>query len=148
MRATAIALVVTALLAGTAAAAVKPETAIRYRQGLYRSIAWNFSPLADMAKGKQAFDAREAEKRAARIAATSEQLLEGFPPGSDRGAETEAKADIWRNFADFEAKMHDLTVQSNALLAAAKSGDEARFKAAFDPLKQACKACHDRYKAD
>lgn len=146
MRATA--LLLAALATGTAVAAVKPEAAIRYRQGVYRTIVWNFAPLADMAKGKQAYDAKEAEKRAARIAAASEQLLEGFPPGSDQGADTEAKAAIWQNFADFEAKMHDLTAQSNALVAATRTGDEAKFKAAFDQLKGSCKACHDQYKAD
>jgi cytochrome c556 len=134
--------------AGSAYAAVKPETAIHYRQAVYRVILWNFLPLGEMYKGRTPFDAKEAERRAERIAAASEQLLEGFPAGSDSGAETAAKAEIWSERADFEAKMKDFTTQSRALVAAAHSGDEAKFRAQFDDLKSACKSCHDTFRSE
>jgi len=136
------------LAAGSAFAAVKPETAIHYRQSVYHVILWNLAPLSEMYKGKLPFDAKEAELRAARVAEASEQLLEGFTPGSDKGAETEAKAEIWQNFDDFQAKMHDFTAQSKALLAVVKTGDEAKFKAQFDNMKGTCKACHEKYRSE
>ncbi len=39
-----------------AAAAVKPETAIRYRQSVYTMMGWNFVPLVDMIKNKTPWD--------------------------------------------------------------------------------------------
>lgn len=135
-------------VAGVAYAAAKPETVIHYRQSVFQVIVWNFRPLSDMAKGATAFDAKEAAKRAQRIAAASEQLLEGFADGSDKGAETEAKPDIWQNKVDFESKLHELTTQSNALYTVAQGGDAEKFKAQFGKLKDACKGCHDKYKAE
>ena len=59
--------------------------------------------------------------RAQRIAAASEQLLEGFADGSDKGAETEAKPEIWQNKVDFESKLHELTTQSSTLYTVAQA---------------------------
>ncbi|MGA8277226.1 MAG: cytochrome c [Rhodanobacteraceae bacterium] len=134
--------------AAVANAAVKPSTAIHYRQSVYHMILWNFAPLADMVKGKAPFDAAEFEKHAGRIALLAPQLLEGFPPGSDQGAKTEAKPDIWKNFPDFQSKMSDLVTQSKKLSEAAKTGDEAKMKAQFKETAGACKSCHDKYREE
>jgi cytochrome c556 len=130
----------------TAVAAVKPSTAIHYRQGVYHVIGWNFGPLADMVRGKTPFDAAEFARRAERIAFMAPQLLEGFPPGSGSGAETRAKPAIWTNFDDFKSKMGDLVDASRKLADVAKSGDEAAMKAQFKVTAGACKACHDKYR--
>ena len=135
-----------ACAAVTAIAAVKPETAIRYRQSVYTMIGWNFAPLAQMVKGKAAWDAAEFARRADRIAFLAPQLLEGFPAGSDTGAKTEAKPAIWQDMDDFKAKMDDLVTQSRALAEVAKSGDEAKMKEQFRQTAGACKACHDKYR--
>ena len=42
----------------------------------------------------------------------------------------------------------DFTAQSEALVGAAKSADEAKFRAQFDKLKSSCKACHDKYRSE
>ncbi|MGA9422001.1 MAG: cytochrome c [Rhodanobacteraceae bacterium] len=131
-----------------ATAAVKPSTAIHYRQSVYHVILWNFAPLADMFKGKVPFDAAAFEKHADRIALMAPQLLEGFPPGSDQGAKTEAKPDIWKNFPDFRDKMGNLVTQSRKLAEVAKTGDEAKMKAQFKGTAGACKSCHDKYREE
>lgn len=136
------------LLSTSTLADVKPEAAIVYRQSLYHVILWNYLPLADMVKGKTPFDAKEAARRAERIAAVVPQLLEGFPKGSDTGAKTEAKAEIWNNFADFESKMNDFVKESRALVDAVKTSDEEKFKAQFQKTSGTCKACHEKYKAE
>lgn len=137
-----------AALAGVVAtqAAVKPETAIHYRQSVYTMIGWNFSPLAQMVKGKVPFDTAEFSRHAERIAFLAPQLLEGFPSGSATGAKTEAKADIWNNMDDFKSKMDDLVKQSKLLADVAKGGDEAKMKGQFKQTAGACKACHDKYR--
>jgi cytochrome c556 len=137
-----------ALAASIAFAAVKPETAIRYRQSVYTMIGWNFVPLNDMIKGKAAWDSAEFARRAERIASLSPQLLEGFPEGSDKGADTEAKPEIWKSRDDFKTKMDALVTQSRALADIAKGGDEAKIRDQFKKTAGACKSCHDKYRSE
>ncbi|MEO7063528.1 MAG: cytochrome c [Dokdonella sp.] len=134
--------------AAVATAAVKPETAIHYRQSVYTMIGWNFAPMAQMVKGKTAWDGAEFSKHADRIAALTTQLMEGFPQGSDTGAKTEAKPDIWKNPDDFKSKMDELVNQSRALAEIAKGGDEAKMKEQFKTTAGACKSCHDKYRTE
>lgn len=131
-----------------ATAQTKPEDAIKYRKSVYTVLLWNWMPLNAMMRGRIPFDAAEFSRRADRVAALAPQLLEGFPPGSNEGAPTEAKAEIWTDFTDFSAKMKDLETESAALASIAKGGDEAAIKAQFAKTGGACKACHDKYKAE
>ncbi len=143
-----VACMAAACLATPAGAAVKPSTAIHYRQGVYHVILWNFAPMADMVKDKVPFDAAEFAKHADRIAFMAPQLLEGFPPDSDSGAKTEAKPDIWTNFADFKSKMNDLVTDSQALADVARTGNKAKMTAQFKKTAGACKSCHDKYREE
>ena len=61
---------------------------------------------------------------------------------------TEAKAEIWTDFADFTSKMKDFERESGALANTAKAGDEAAIKEQFSKTGGTCKACHDLYKAE
>jgi cytochrome c556 len=138
-----------ALLAtAIAAAAVKPETAIRYRQSVYTMIGWNFAPMVEMIKNKTPWDSAEFAKHADRIAALTPQLLEGFPQGSDKGADTEAKPEIWTSMDDFKSKMSDLVRESKTLADVAKTGDEAKTREQFKKTAGACKSCHDKYRSE
>lgn len=149
MRLAALTFAAATALAGAAvaAAAVKPETAIEYRQSVYTMIGWNFAPMGEMVKGKTAFNAAEFSKHAERIAFLAPQLLEGFPQGSDTGAKTQAKPGIWTHMDDFKSKMSDLVTQSKALAEVARGGDEAAMKAQFKKTAGTCKACHDDYRS-
>ena len=139
--------VAAALLAtAVTAAAVKPETAIRYRQSVYTMIGWNFVPMVDMIKSKTPWDSAEFAKHADRIASLAPQLLEGFPEGSDKGADTEAKPEIWKNMDDFKSKMNDLVRETKTLADVAKAGDEAKTRDQFKKTAGACKSCHDKYR--
>ena len=132
----------------TANAQDKPEDIIRYRKSAYTVLLWNWMPMNAMVRGRIPFDAAEFARRADRVAALTPQLLEGFPEGSGTGAPTEAKPEIWTDFADFTAKMKDLERESAALSTVAKSGDEAKMREQFAKVGGTCKACHDKYKAE
>ena len=149
MRRLALTLSLVSLVAGAAVAtaAVKPDAAIRYRQSAYTMIGWNFGPLAQMVKGEAPWDAAAFALRAERIAALAPQLPEGFPAGSDTGAKTEAKAEVWKNADDFKAKMDDFITQAKALAEVAKGGDEAKMKEQFKKTAGTCKSCHDGYRS-
>lgn len=131
-----------------ALAAVRPERAIHYRQGIYTAMGWNFHPMADMVRGKAPFDQAEFAQRAQRIAFYSRQLLEGFPPGSDKGVRTEALPAIWQNFDDFKSKLSDFQTAADHLAKVAQGNDIAASKQAFMDTAKTCKACHDKYREE
>jgi len=135
-------------LAAAAFAHSMQDDAIDYRMGLMTVMGWNFGPLGAMVKGKTPFNAADFSKHADRIAFLSDQILEGFPKGSDKGQEekTSAKADIWANWDDFQTKAKDLNTQAKLLAETAKGSDEAKDKEQFKKVASACKACHDKYK--
>jgi cytochrome c556 len=127
---------------------IKPERVIHYRQSAMAMIGWNFGPLVTMVKGKTPFDAKEFSRRADRLEFLGPQLQEGFAKGSDRGAETDAKAEIWTEFEDFRAKLDDYVNESKKLAEVARNGSEAEMKEQFKKTAEACKACHDKYRAE
>ena len=135
-------------IAATAVAQMKPDVVIGYRRSVMTMIGWNFGPMGSMVKGKIPFDAKEFATHAERVAFLAPQALEGFAKGSDKGAETDAKPEIWANFDDFKSKLNELIEQSKTMSEIAKTGDEAKMKDQFKKLGGACKACHDKYKQD
>ncbi len=127
------------------AVAQKAEDAIKYRQGVFRVIGWNFGSMAAMAKGKKPYNAEEFARNAEIVAFMSKLPLEGFTPGSETG-DTKAKPEIWLDMDDFKAKLEKMQQEVTALEKVAKTGN---FDAAKDQLGeagQACKACHDKYR--
>ncbi|MEY3464903.1 MAG: cytochrome c [Gammaproteobacteria bacterium] len=148
-----IRLSVVALVGTLAAGAVFAQDArvaqqIKYRQGAYTVLGAQFGMMGAMASGKAPFDANAFRVAAERAAFMSTVVPDVFPAGSDVG-NTKAKADIWKNQAEFQKLMTDLRDKTAALSAAAKTANNVdAVKAAFGAAGQACKACHDKYKAD
>ena len=86
---------------------------------------------------------------AATIAGLSLKASGWFPAGTgpDVG-KTGAKPDIWQNAQDFSSKLRNFQAAAKAFNAAAASGDVGAVKARFADLGGACKACHDKYRAE
>jgi cytochrome c556 len=134
-----------ALFAGSAFAQAKPEDAIKYRQGVYRVIGWNFGPMAAMAKGDRPYDAADFARHAEIVAYMSKLPLEGFVPGSENG-ETKAKPEIWLDMDDFKARLEKMQGEAAKLSEVARGGDFNAVKAQFGETGKACKACHDKFR--
>ena len=126
----------------------KDEDAIEYRMGLMTVVSWNFEPLSAMSKGKMPFDADDFDRHATRVANLSDQLLEGFPKGSDKGSDTSAKPAIWTNLSDFTEKAKNFATEAKKLAEVTKGKDEAKDKEQFKRVAATCKACHEKYKND
>lgn len=122
-----------------------PEDAIKYRQGVFTAIYWNFGPMGDMMKGKLEFDGQEFSRRAANVAALSKMPLEGFIPGSYSG-ETEALPAIEKDWEDFRERMNAFQRDAQALDAVADTADKAAVAPAFMKVAKSCKGCHDKFK--
>jgi cytochrome c556 len=136
------------IVCARAGAPAKAADLVHYRQSVMSLIGWNFSPLAAMTKGKTAWDAKEFALRAERVRSLSTQALDGFTGGpANGGVETDAKPDIWADFADFRSHLDDLVTEAKALDETARGGDEAKMKEQFHKTAETCKACHEKYKA-
>ena len=61
---------------------------------------------------------------------------------------TGAKPEIWKQKADFNAKLRDFQDAAKALQAAAAKGDGNAIKAGYANLGKTCQACHDSYRTD
>jgi cytochrome c556 len=86
---------------------------------------------------------------AARIAQLSQQASTWFPAGTGPDvAKTRAKPDVWQNSEDFAAKLRAFQTAARALQLAAAGNNVAAMNARFADLGGACKACHDKYRAE
>ena len=139
------------LLAGAVAIAyaqdMKPDRAIKYRQGALTTLSWQFGMLGAMAKGDRPYNKDEAIRRASYVADLSRMPWEGFGPGTEQGAPTKAKPEIWKDQAKFKEHQDKLIAESAKLETVAKSGDEAAFKAQVGATGKTCGNCHDDFRA-
>lgn len=114
---------------------------VKERMMAMKTVGANTKVLGQMAKGEAAFDAARAAEATAALIATAEQVPALFEaPETD--PESEAKPEIWSNWADFVTK-------SEALGAAAGAIDTSNLdgvKAGMGALGGSCKACHSDYR--
>ena len=71
---------------------------------------------------------------------------ESFGAGTDKGAPTKADPKVWKEAARFRQAAEGTQKAVANLVAAAKSGDEGKFKAAFGEVGKSCKGCHDDFR--
>ena len=104
--------------------------------------------MGAMVKGNKPWDNSEFKRRSIAVAFAAVQLDEAFAAGSDKGAVTDALPAIWQQPEDFAAKLKAFQRSSNALRLVAAGGDQDKIKAAFGDVRQACGACHEKYRAE
>ena len=124
----------------------KPEDAIKYRKASFSVMGTHFGRLGAMAQGKVPFDAKAAAENADIVASMAKLPWAAFVDGSDTG-DTKAKPEIWKQSAKFKEAADKLQAESTKLAAAAHSGKEDAFKAAFTATAGTCKSCHDDFRA-
>ncbi len=124
----------------------KPEDATKYRKAALSVMGTHFGRLGAMAQGKVPFDAKAAADNADIAASMAKLPWAAFVEGSDTG-ETKAKPEIWKQSAKFKEAADKLIAESTKLAAAAHSGKEDAFKAAFTATAGTCKSCHDDFRA-
>ena len=124
----------------------KPEDAIKYRKASFSVMGTHFGRLGAMAQGKVPFDAKAAAENADIVASMAKLPSAAFVDGSDTG-DTKAKPEIWKQSAKFKEAADKLQAESTKLAAAAHSGKEDAFKAAFTATAGTCKSCHDDFRA-
>lgn len=123
----------------------KPEDAVKYRKAAFTVMGTHTQRLGQMAQGKVPFDAKSATENAEIVADMAKLPWAAFGEGTET-SDTKAKPEVWKQSAKFKEIGDKLQADTVKLVAAAKTGKEDAFKAAFAAAAGNCKSCHDDFK--
>lgn len=136
-------------VAGTVAAQVKPEEAIKYRQSGYGFMAWNMQRIKANVEGK--FDKEDVIKAANAIQAIANSGMGAlYLPGTDKGTGWEAsraKPEVWTEKEKLGKAAMAFNKEANEMAKVAASGNSESVKEQLGRLSGTCKGCHDDFKA-
>ena len=138
--------VVAAFSVAVLAQDMRPDRAIKYRQGIMQAQGWQMGTLSRMAKGEIPYNKDQAVRAASFVNELVKMPWEGFVPVSDSG-NTKAKPDIWKDKAKFDKYAQEVQAETPKLVAAANSGDIAQLRTAVGAVGKACNNCHDDFQS-
>jgi cytochrome c556 len=143
----------TVSLAGTAAAQMKPDDAIKFRQSGYTFMSWNMGKLKGMLVDNPAsFNKDQAIAAANVIAATANSGMSAlYVPGSDKGKgwkETRVKPELFTDKEGVAKVAMAFNKEANELAKVAATGDAAALKVQFGKVGETCKGCHDKFRQE
>lgn len=127
------------------------DKAIKARQAMFQTYAFNLGILGAMAKGKMDYDAALAAESAANLDAAANFGQSAYwPAGSDNAspgnAKTRALPALWENMASVGEKSQVLRdATANMALEAGEGLDALR--GAIGDVGASCKGCHDDFRA-
>ena len=124
----------------------KPEDAVKYRQSAMTVMGNHFGRIGAMAQGRVPFDGAAAAANAEVVAMMSRLPFVGFVDGTAGTVKGGAAPSIWTDRAKFDEGAKKMQDEVAKLLVAAKSNNLDQLKAAFGPVGQACKGCHDNFR--
>lgn len=135
-----------ALVAGLAflgLGALASEGEVEYRQHTMSAVGGHMQAIVDIIQGKVPHTEHMATH--AEALANLADLAGTLFPASSQGGD--ARADIWENADDFQSKLAAFREAAAGFKTAAGSGDMGQVGGALQQLGQACKGCHDNYRA-
>jgi cytochrome c556 len=124
--------------------ALAQSSAIKERQNIMEKISDENKVIGAMVKGEAPFDGTKAGAILTNWDSVLKKYETLFPDDSKVGNKTRAKAEIWQNKADFDAKIADFA--KAAADAKAATGSLDAFKAAAGNIGKACDSCHEKYR--
>ena len=134
-----------AVVAVGVSAVVAQTDPIAARKGFMKENNRHAKAVNAMVRGESPFDAAAVNAAFNQWTETANNLPKLFPDNSKEGGNTRAKAAIWENRKDFDAKIGAFT---KAVAAGKdKSGSLEALKATFAPVNDACNNCHEIYRA-
>lgn len=139
--------------AASAAALAGPiEDQIRFRQSAYSFVGWNCAKIKNQViDHPETYNKDQVIAAASAIAATANSGLGGlFGPGTDKGTgwkPTRLKAEFFQQSDDAKNAGVTFITEANALAKVAEIGSVDDIKAQFGKLGEACKGCHDKFRA-
>ena len=103
--------------------------------------------LPAMAKGDRPYNKDEAVRAATFVNQLLAMSWDAFAPGTDTGAPTKAKPEIWKEPAKFKQLADAAQAESLKLVAAAQAGDLAALRPAVGAMGKSCNNCHDDFQS-
>lgn len=137
--------VVAVFSAAVVAQDMRPDRAIKYRQGIMQAQGWQMGVLSQMAKGDIPYNKDHAVRAATFVNELVKMSWEGYVPVSDTG-NTKAKPEIWKDKAKFDKYAQEVQAETPKLVAAANSGDVAQLRTALSAVGKVCNNCHDDFR--
>lgn len=142
--------ILAATVATTAMAQVPPEDQIKFRQAGYSFMSWNMGKIkTNLDRDYNHDQVVGAANAIAAIANSGMGALYG--PGTERdvgNVRTFVKPEFFQNPEDVGTLARNFNAAANNLAAVAADGDQRAVSRAFGDVGAACKACHDKYRAD
>ena len=145
----ALAALTLSLASGAQASGLKQEEMIKYRKAAYNFMAWNMGKIKSSLEGD--FDKAAVANAAGAIAVVANSGMGAlYAPGTEKNIGNE-KTRLKSEFFKEPEKVREIAMsfnkQANELAKVAAGGDAIEIQTQFAKLGDACKACHERYRA-
>jgi cytochrome c556 len=128
------------------------EEKVRVRQQNFSEMGTLFKNLGDTIKRGEPLQGNPAvQSSVQQLVSYSKDQKYWFDEGTgpDSGADTDAKAEIWTERADFDAKAAALIVETEKLQAVYSGGGaDAAFGEQLKTVGVACQNCHKKYRVE
>jgi cytochrome c556 len=135
-----------ALTAGTAlSVSADDEDAIKYRQSVMKAVGGHMGGAVAIIKGKVPYK-EDLVAHASGLSDMANVTANAFKEKTS-GGDTRAKDDIWEDADEFSEKIAAFRKATADFLAAAKSGGPEAAGAKLGAVGDACKGCHEEFRA-
>lgn len=120
------------------------EGEVNYREQTMKAIGGHMGAIVGIIRGEVPHT-DQLPTHASAMADLAEIAPTLFPESSKGGDALDA---IWEDAEDFASKLDAFKEATAAFKTAAESGDRDKIMGAFRGMGQACKGCHDDYRAE
>jgi cytochrome c556 len=117
---------------------------VGYRQMLMKVVGGNMAAMSDIMKYRLVLPGHVAV-HSGQMAEMAQLIAPAFKENVATDA-TDAKQEIWQDWAKFESKIADFEKAARNLEAAAKGSDPAAVGPAMKALGKSCKGCHEPFR--
>ncbi|GAB6050555.1 cytochrome c [Hydrogenophilus islandicus] len=153
MKRVALITALTLLSAAAHADALKPEEKVKFRQASYTTMAWNMGKIKAMVvDGSMPFSQTQVSAAANVIAAIANSGMGALYSPDTLGVVGFKKSRLKENFFQEQDEVRKIATnfveQANKLAEVAAMGNKDEIKAQFGEVGKACKACHDKFRAE
>lgn len=139
-------IVAPSLLARSAAAQGAPseQAVIEYRQLMMSAVGYNMGAIGGILKNQLALPGHVAN-HAQQMADAAKLVAPAFKQKVTAG-KTDARPEIWQDWAKFEKAIGDYEKAASDLARIAQGSDPAATGAAVKALGESCTGCHDSFR--
>lgn len=100
-----------------------------------------------MVKGQRPYDKELVLRSAALLDVTNKMIPEAFPPGTESGAPTRARPEIWTDPEKYKQALAAFQAEIPKLNEAAQAGTVDALRSAFSSVAKGCDGCHESFRA-